>query len=84
LIILITPRVLKTVNQAAEVTDEYRRRINHLEDMLKTLNPPRFRVNLQTDSILPVQDEAEPLTDTGPVPIKHDGKAARNPQVPIK
>jgi len=84
LIILITPRVLKTVNQAAEVTDEYRRRINHLEDMLKTLNPPRFRVNLQPDSILPVQDEAEPPTDTGPVPIKHDGKAARNPQVPIK
>jgi general secretion pathway protein D len=70
LIILITPRVLANANQAAEVTDEYRRRMRSLEDMLGTLNPPQYKLNFNTDADLPVEQEL-PLTKTGPVPLQN-------------
>lgn len=41
LIILITPRVLQTIKQASDITDEYRKRMSGLESMIKTLNSSR-------------------------------------------
>jgi type II secretory pathway component GspD/PulD (secretin) len=40
LIILITPKVMQTVKQAAEVTAEYRRRMSGLEGLLKSIDAP--------------------------------------------
>lgn len=41
LIVLITPRVLHTVKQAAEITEEYRKRMSGLEDLIKALDSSR-------------------------------------------
>lgn len=75
LIVLITPRVLANTAQANEITDEYRRRVHSLEDMLSTLHPPQYKYEFNSDNPLPVREEM-PLTNTGPVPLKarDDGK----------
>jgi hypothetical protein len=36
LIILITPRVLKTVQQASEITEEFKKRLGSLESLLNS------------------------------------------------
>ncbi|HCJ50600.1 MAG TPA: type II secretion system protein GspD [Gallionella sp.] len=73
LVILITPRVMKTSVQASEITDEYRSRMVNLEDMLKTLNKNRATSMADPETGLPVKLDAPP-SDTGPAPVK-DRKA---------
>ena len=61
LIILITPRVLHSIAQAANVTTEYRKRMTGLETMLKSLD----------SSVGQVEDVTG---KTGPMPPKHKGR----------
>ncbi|MFZ5483281.1 MAG: type II secretion system secretin GspD [Pseudomonadota bacterium] len=56
LIILITPRVLHTVAQAAAVTDEYRKRVTGLSKMIKLLDRG--------------VSEADGMAGAGPMPAK--------------
>jgi general secretion pathway protein D len=66
LIILITPRVLHTIAQAADVTAEYRKRVTGLGQMIRTL-----------DSSLGWGDDDSEVK-TGPMPPKPDsGKSKR-------
>lgn len=69
LVILITPRVMKTSAQASEITDEYRRRMVNLEDMLKTLNKNQATSMADPETGLPIKLDAPP-SNTGPAPVK--------------
>lgn len=64
LIILITPRVLHTVRQASAVTDEYRKRITGLGDLIKSLDSSRDGSSVDADSLLPAE------VKSGPMPAK--------------
>ena len=58
LIILITPRVLHTSRQASEITDEYRKRLSGLEELLKSvIKAPK----VSPSSLDPVDMPVEPV-----------------------
>lgn len=79
LIILITPRVLTSVRQASDVTQEFRRRLSGLESMLKILETEKITENLgQDDSPAPARESVPPLKPNQSVVAKpKPGKAAR-------
>ncbi len=79
LIILITPRVLKSVRQASDVTQEFRRRLSGLESMLKILETEKITENLgQDDSAAPARESVPPLKPNQSAAAKpRPGKAAR-------
>jgi len=84
LIVLITPRVLQTVQQASEVTGEYRRRMMGLEDMIKGLDKSRPQPSVDSDTSTQ-RDHLDwvPLPTTGPVPLDSiplPGKSGKRPK----
>lgn len=65
LIVLITPRVLHTVQQAVEVTEAYRARLSGLEQKLKRFNIGQPELDAAAERF------GQPaLPKTGPVPFK--------------
>jgi general secretion pathway protein D len=53
LIVLITPRVLKNTLDASAITDEYRKRLTGLEDLMKSTGLQRPAPGLKLDETLP-------------------------------
>ncbi len=66
LIVLITPRVLQTVKQATAVTEEYRRRIYGLEDMIRSLDSSRYETAVDPAA----SRETPDAPASGPVPLR--------------
>jgi general secretion pathway protein D len=59
LIILITPRVLGDSREAALVTDEYRRRLADLEDMVHDMDAERARARAEAEAAAKVRAESD-------------------------